>query len=262
MTAAPPADSGAATQNPAPDSTPQGLESVPLAKESFDYFAQVLPQPPVVCGLALKPLSIGRYRRMRRQDVAFVADEEKIGTAGDLLKGVLICSMTCAEYDEFVSSPSCGKEVVRWAQRVGLLPPRYLKWPIIGGWISRIVGEKITYQRSLRDAAYVIEQIALFKKYVHDSQLIPNYTQKSNNPSKHSLHWSNSIELHLRSEQGWTSAEIEESPLSKALTDYFGYAESHGMISILSDEDIRTAEANGRALEAIVAALENQNAAA
>lgn len=250
MTAAPPADGGAAIlESPAPDSTPQNVESAALLG-SFDYFRQVLPQPPTVCGLPIKPLSIGRYRRMRRLGVAFVADDPQFPTAGDLLKGVLVCSMTCADYDAFIASPDCGAEIKRWGQRIGLLPPRYLDWPIVGGWINRFVGEEITLRRAVRDANYVIEQIELFQKYIADAQVIPNYTQKENNPSRHSLHWSNTIELHLRCEQNWTSDEIEEAPLSKALTDYFGYAESHGLISILTDAEIEQAQDNSQKVEA------------
>ena len=252
MNAAQAAISGAAIlDNPAPEVTP----SKPA---SFDYFKQVLPAPPMVCGLPLKPLSIGRYRRMRRQDVAFVSETERQPTAGDLLKGVIICSMTGAEYDEFVASNDVDKQVKKWAQRAGFLPPRYLDWPILGWLINKFVGPEVTQMRAEREAAYIMEQVVLFQEYILAAQTIPNYTQKENSPNRHSLHWSNSIELHLRSEQNWTSEEIEESPLSKALVDYFGYAESHGLISILTDADYEQAAHNAKQIELAVAAFAKQ----
>lgn len=195
---------------------------------------------------------------MRRQGVAFVAEEVSEATAGDLLKGVLICSMTCADYDEFILSKDCAKEVRNWGERVGLLPPRYHRWPIVGGWIRKFVGEEIEQKRAERDLAYIYEQIKLFSKYIHDAQIIPNYTRKDNNPSRHTMHWSNSIELHLRSEQNWTTKEIDEAPLSKALADYFGYAESHGFVSIITDKDMEDADANAKALEKLLEAMKEK----
>ena len=106
------ANSGAAiVESPAPE-----IKSHP--KTGWDYFAQILPATPVVCGLQLKPLSIGRYRRMRRMNVAFVADNpqevENTSLVGDLLKGVLICSMSCSEFDEFISQKDSEKQIKKW----------------------------------------------------------------------------------------------------------------------------------------------------
>lgn len=249
MNAATTANSGAAI--------PESTAPLPSAPPGWE-FSHILPPLPVICGRRLLPLSIGRYRRMKRQNIAFVSDTYTTATAGDLLQAVLICSMTCAEYDAFITDPTCGPEIERWAKRIGLLPPRYLDWPIIGGWINRIVGEEVTQKRAERDAAYILNEIQRFQEYIVEAQRIPNYTRKENEPARQTLHWSNSIELHLRSEQNWTSHEIDETPLNKALTDYFGYAEAHGLISILTDEDLAMAEANGKALRA---AMEQMQAA-
>ena len=239
----------------------ENLASQPKSQPSgWDYFEQVLPTAPIICGRPLKPLSIGRYRRMKRQNVAFVADDaenvEKSALVGDLLKAVLICSMTCEDYDAFLEQPEAARQIKRWAQQQGFLPERYYDWPIVGKWFAKyVVGEKVKHLRDERAANYLLGQVDLFQDYIASAQRIPNYSTKQNNPSRHTLHWSNSIELHLRSEQGWATHEIDESPLSKALTDYFGFAESNGMISIHTDKDLETADANAKAVDALLAAL-------
>jgi hypothetical protein len=260
MNAAQAANSGAAfLETPAP-------ETQSHRSPRWDYFAQILPAAPVVCGLQLKPLSIGRYRRMRRLNIAFVADDaaEKPATelVGDLLKGVLVCSMTCAEFDQFIEQSDAEKEIRKWGQRQGLLRERYHDWPIIGKWfVKYIVTERIQQMRDERAANHLVEQVGIFRDYIADAQRIPNYTTKENSPQRNTIHWSNSIELHLRSEQNWTTQEINEEPLSKALADYFGYAESMGRIRINTDADIEQAEANSKALEAMLGELEKQKTA-
>lgn len=251
------ANSGAAiVESPAPE-----IKSHP--KTGWDYFAQILPATPVVCGLQLKPLSIGRYRRMRRMNVAFVADNpqevENTSLVGDLLKGVLICSMSCSEFDEFISQKDSEKQIKKWAQRQGFLRERYHDWPVVGKWfVKYVVTDQIQQVRDVRAANYLSEQVVKFQEYIEKAQIIPNYTSKHNSPQRHTIHWSNSIELHLRSEQNWSTQEIDEAPLSKALADYFGYAESNGHIRINTDSDIETADSNAVALEAMLAALEKQ----
>ena len=94
MNAAPTANSGAAI------SESSASEIRPL---HTDYFEQIFQIPPSVCGLQLKPLSIERYRLMRRFNTAFTADDERPATSGDLLIAVLICSMTVKEFVAFAS---------------------------------------------------------------------------------------------------------------------------------------------------------------
>lgn len=266
MNAAQAASSGAAfPENPAPEPTARaetipGAAPAPGASRGWDYFNQVLPAPPVVCGKALKPLSIGRYRRMRRQNIAFVSDETIEVPAhtlvGDLLKGVLICSLSCEDYDAFIQQADADKQILKWAQHEGFLRERYHDWPIVGQWFAKyIVTPEVAQMRDERAALYLLEQIEIFQEYIAAAQRIPNYSRKENSPARHTLHWSNSIELHLRSEQNWTEQEINEAPLSKALTDYFGYAESHGLIRINTDAEIEQAEANAKIVAGLLAML-------
>lgn len=204
-----------------------------------DYFAQILPAPPVICGLPLKPLSIGRYRRMKRQNVAFVS-EQPIQTpitalAGDLLQGVLICSMSCADYDAFLASPDFERVTKKWAQLQGFLPERYHGWGLLGRWFAKyIVGEKVTRLRNERAMAYLVEQIAAFQEYIVAGQKAPSYWDETSDERVSGSHWSQSVECVLREKQGWTREEIDEEPLTKALWDFFKSMEAAGMVRIMS----------------------------
>lgn len=239
MNAATTAISGAAIpENPAPQQ-----ESFPPSIGFSGYFEQVLPVPPRICGLDMKPLSIGRYRRMRRQNVRFVAEElheiKESELAGDLLKGALICSMRCADYDAFMCDPAAHAEIKRWAQRIGFLQPRYLDWPIVGGWINRIVGPEVTQMRAEREAVYIIEQVHAFQRYIAEGQVWPPWWDESPEGRASQSHWSHSIEGVLREKQGWSKEEVDEEPLTKALWDYCKTMENMGLGYILSEAEAK-----------------------
>ena len=227
--------SGAAIlENPAPENV------IPLGVP--DYFEQIMPTPPRICGLALKPLSIGRFRRMKRQNVRFVSEapleitETKL--VGDLLKAVLICSMTCAEYDALLDDPTAAREVKRWAQQVGFLPERYYDWGILGQWfVKYIVGEKVTQMRNERAAAYLLGEMRKFQDYIMAGQVAPGWMDETTEGRSSAVHWSHSIEGVLREKQGWSKEEIDEEPLTKALWDYFKSMESMGLGYILSEAE-------------------------
>lgn len=226
MTAAQTATGGAAIQNPAPE----------------DYFLRAIPEPVRVLGLALRPMSLGHYRLLKRFQVAFVSDETATANVSDLLTGVLICSMPVDEFIAFASSKSFTQEVRRWSKK--LFPAVWIcSLPFIGNWWRK------------RHGFNVLEKMAIFQKYIASAQRIPNYTCTQNSPGKNSGHWSHSIEICLRSELGWTAQEINEQPLSKALADYFRFAESNGMVILLQDADLAAADHNAeRIAEALKAA--------
>lgn len=203
----------------------------------MDYFEQIMPEMPVICGLALKPLSIGRYRRMRREKICFVADEPATATAGDLLKAVLICSMTCADYESFLAQPDFKKQLQSWASKAGFLPPRYVRWPIIGGWIVKLVGAEVAQERAEREAVHLLEQMRLFQAYIVAGSRAPAYWDETTDARSSAAHWSHSIESVLREKQGWTKQEVDEEPLTKALWDYFKSMESAGLVRLMTEAE-------------------------
>jgi hypothetical protein len=202
-----------------------------------DYFEQIIPEPPVCCGRTLKPLSIGRYRRMARFKVAFVGESESHASAGDLLMGVLICSMTCEQFDIAVAHPKFIARVKRWGRRQGFFPPGYFKWPFIGRFLSRIASEAIAEA----DAAHLQRQISIFQKYIVEGA--PDLSARFWNDPEHEgasgSHWSHNIESVMREFQNWTGLEIDEQPLSKALWDFYKHLENRGMGRFLTEDEIK-----------------------
>jgi len=173
-----------------------------------DYFSAAVPEPFRILGLALKPLSLGRYRLMNRFDVAFVAGKERVPTIPDLLLGVLICSMRCDEFEKFLQDDGFQKQVRRWGKKV---KPKHFN---------------------------VLEKIRLFRHYIEIHSVVPKYWEMDDSGDTSGAHWSHSMEVALRGELGWSKEEIDEAPLSKAIADYFKWCETRGSIRLMTEEDL------------------------
>jgi hypothetical protein len=250
---------------PPPEAKPaaQGQPEIkPLAFPNEDYFQAIIPEPPVVCGLPLKPLSVGRYRLMARFKVAFVADIPAMAGTRDLVYGVLICSMKCDEFAAFISGESCesksrqffrkyfpwltrtfcGKEPTlksrmrQWMRRYGFMPPRCFTWFLIGRLIERVFGGIVLQA----DAQYLEEQARIFQEYVTTGalDLSSRVMLEPTDAAASGAHWSQGIEATLREFQGWTKEEIDEEPLTKAVYDFYKHLEAQGACRFLTDEEV------------------------
>jgi hypothetical protein len=213
------------------------------ADKHEDYFAQIVPEPFRILGLRLLPLSLGRYRLLKRFGVAFVADGDARAEIGDLLLGVLICSMRCDEFVEWAGSPAFARDVRRWSRRI-LPSPWLCLIPFFGKWWIR--GHSFN----------AVEKIQLFQRYIEQGSVVPDYFDESGDPMRSGAHWSQAIEVTLRSELGWSAEEINEEPLTKALADYFKYAENQGLVRLMTPEDVAQGEANAAVFEKLFAAAD------
>lgn len=195
------------------------------ASPKADYFEQAIPQPYRILGLPLRPLSLGRYRLMKRFDVAFVADGEAKMEEYDLLMGLFICSMRCDEFIRIANEGRICAEVRKWSRRI-------MPHPWIGfiPWIAPRWRTKNDYN--------VLTAINLFKQYLAEAQVVPSYWDERPERGPSGSHWSQSMEVLLRSEVGWTTEEINEAPLSKAISDFFKLLESKGEIRIMTEDEI------------------------
>lgn len=209
---------------------------VPLHR---DYFERLLPACPIVCGRQLLPLSIGRYRLLHRFNVAFVADGEANPTAGDLLMGVLICSMRVEAFMAFAAAPEFKRALDWWARKFRFLPPRAFTWPLIGRLLEKAFGEAC----ALGDAARLCQEIESFAQYIREGGQPPRYWDETDTSRPSASHWSHSIEATLREFQGWTREEINEEPLNKALWDYFKHCENQGLVRLMSAEEAAEVDA-------------------
>lgn len=211
------------------------LEAQTAIASHADYFDSVFAVPPVVCGRELKPLSITRYRLMAWKKVAFVDEIERTATWGDLLMGVLICSMSVKDFLAFAAQPDFKAQIMKWGRREGFFEPRFWDWGMKSkaDWMLNRVWPEYYAQLNQRE---MMEQIQKFQDYIKLGSVHPPYMEKTDSSGLSAAHWSQSIEVILRGELGWSSDEIDETPLNKALADYFKYCENQGLVELLTPE--------------------------
>lgn len=200
MNAARTANSGAAIEpNPAPE------------PGDISEFSAAFPPIFTILGTQLLPLSLGRYRLMKWAGVAFVAEEEAEATVEDLFTGIAICAMPCSEFCGLIRSGKLQRTLERW-------------------------GKKLRKQIRRTPGFNIYEKIALFQKYILQGQKMPWIAlpvQSSSPPDYTHTHWSNSLEVVLRGQLGWSKEEIDEQPLTKAFVDYFKYLEGQGQVRLM-----------------------------
>jgi hypothetical protein len=213
--------------------------------DTAQEFTAAIPEPYQILGLKLLPLSLGRYRLLHRFKCAFVADGSASATMGDLLMGLAICSLRC---DEFLKSYETGEFFTflkRWAKRINSNPPWYLR-----GKYGRILSCTFLGRRWRKTHSFnFIEKMKLFERYITDAQKMPTYIPTQSSNHRNTAHWSTSVEIILRSELGWTVEEINEAPLSKAVSDYFKHLEQQGLVTIFTEQDLEEGRQNAAALE-------------
>jgi hypothetical protein len=188
------------------------------------YFQAAIPEPYRIFGLRLLPLSLGRYRLLARFGCGFVADGEAQATMEDLLLGILICSMPVKKFLEFIESQDAVPELERW-------------------------GELVHKQIAQEEYFSLYAKIGLFRAYIDEASRVPQYWEETPDDSASGANWAQSLEVVLRGQLNYTEAEIEEGPLSKALSDCFKLAESQGRIRIIADEELAGGDANAAALQ-------------
>lgn len=220
-------------------------------------FKAAIPEPYQILGLRLLPLSVGRYRLLNRFNCAFVSETDTTAQIGDLILGVLICSMRCDEFVAFYESKHFSKTISKWAQKIGATPPWFMrgKW---GKWVSLSFAGK-WWRRN--HSFNFVEKMQLFKNYINEAQAIPEYQPTDSGNRRSTAHWSTSVEIVLRSELNWSLEEINESPLTKALSDYFKHLEHQRLVTIFTPEDLDDGRKNAEALEAFEKQLRRQHGA-
>jgi hypothetical protein len=186
------------------------------------YLRAAIPEPVRIFGVQLLPLSLGRYRLLNRFGCAFVAEVLVDAAMADLFLGILVCSMRCREFLEWIDTPASIRELKKW-------------------------GKRIRKEIKADEHFNLFEKFALFKNYITEASQIPNYweEQQSSGPGS-GAHWSVAAEVVLRGELGYSADEIEEGSLRKALQDYFKWAENQGSIRLMTDEEVAQGEANAK----------------
>lgn len=186
------------------------------------YPNAALPQPVQILGLKLKPLSLGHVILMKRHDVAFVAESDAIAGIEDLLMGVLICSMTFDEWQKFEESDGFFNEIARWGRKVSL----------------QLCGKK-------GNGFNVIEKFGLFNDYVSTACKVPQmWIESGQQAARTDTPWYVAVKMCLTGQLNYSQSEAMNCPLQQAILEYCRYAESTGAIRLMTDEEVKQAEAN------------------
>jgi hypothetical protein len=219
-----------------------------------DLFSRDIPEPFQILGLKLLPLSIGRYRRMARHGVGFVSETKATADGADLLLGVLICSMKCREWDEIAASGDIAKIISDWMRQIKAAPPWYLRGKygkiLSALWLGRHWRKHHSFD--------FLQKVTLFQRYIEDAQKIPKFLRKNEGGGMSACHWTQNIEVTLMGELNWRHEDIEERPMSKALSDYFKHLENQGLITILTDADFNQIHNNDAAIAKAIAEFNKQ----
>lgn len=204
-------------------------------------FTAALPEPRIILGLKLLPLSLGRYRLLKRFDCPFIADEEREipvqDMIGELVFALVVCGLPCSEFNDLVVNGGLEGECRKF-----------------GKVMAKVISKTKNFS--------IYESMGEFKIFLEEAQSTPWHVVKTNSLESESVsHWSHSIEVTLRSRVGWTKEEIEEQPMQKALCDFFKFVESEGAVRLMSHEAhsmmMDTGEANGVALMDMMKGMNN-----
>jgi hypothetical protein len=198
---------------------------------THDYFSAAYPEPWQVLGVRLLPFSFGHYIKLHRLGCAFVGEDSKPATIGDLLLGIVVCSMRShqdPEQDPFWQwlhreVPDGWWPRLLWNLRRTKLTPAELE---ILHWGKRVgVFE-------LKDKAEI------FLEYIKTHSVVPPYVEEpSDSPPRESgAHWAQSVIAALVAKCGYSQLEAYNVPMPKAMQDFLKHAENEGGIRLLSPE--------------------------
>ena len=204
-------------------------------------FKAAFPEPHVVLGVRLLPLSLGRYRLLKRFNSPFVSEEDiapdSITIIQDLFFALLVCGLRCQELKSLIEHKKLERECQRW-----------------GKHLRKIIRREEHFN--------VFAKVKQFQKFIEQETAMPwKIVPRSGDSGGSVSHWSHSMEVTLRSKVGWTAHEIEEEPMSKAMVDFFKFLESEGAVALITHEAAeelsKSAESNAEAFARHFAAENN-----
>lgn len=216
---------------------------------SNTYSTAAYPDPWRVLGIQLKPFSLGHYLKLHRLNCAFVADESRTATLGDLLLGVAVCSMD--------SHPDASRDPFwQWLNRAepdGLLAAWWYRVRVrVAGWFKTklLTPAEMDIYRLGKHCGNIDfpAKVKLFSDYIGHHSKVPGYWQENTDSKKSGAHWSHAIVQVLVSKCGYTQQEAYSAPMCKAFADFFKYCEGEGGIRLMTQEEsdfIERSEAGG-----------------
>jgi hypothetical protein len=196
----------------------------------FETYAETcIPNRHTVLGLELKDLALGHYLLMRRYDCAYASDTETNVNLTDLILGVLICSMTFEEANEFFNLPPIKFWSVENLKTFGRA--WYLSRSLgTTGYEIRCWSDKYIKQVKRQKYYNILSEAKAFQRYLDEGNQMPIYfpVKESDKPSP--AHWS--IGLHNFLLTKYTKSEAMNLSLRRAFMEYCKWAEEQGSIEL------------------------------
>jgi hypothetical protein len=197
------------------------------------YFDSAFPEPWQILGVRLRPFSLGHYLKLRQFNSPFVSDDPAPAAVGDLLLGILVCSMS--------SNPdTSGDEFWEWWNR----PPTFNPIARLFRKTEMTPAEREIYKWGKKIKSFdVPEKITLFAEYVSRHSQVPSYWILKQNESSSGAHWAHGTIAGLCSQCGYSQSEAYNVPMGKALFDFLKACEDSGSIKLFTEEQSKGLEA-------------------
>lgn len=208
-----------------------------------DYFRSAYPEPWQLLGVSLRPFSLGHYLKLHRLGNAFVSDDVETATLGDLILGVVACSMRShpdPDKDEFWQwlnrkEPTTKAERIAWGWRKLLCRVLKKQMPTPAELDVHNWGRKI----GVFDVSAKAQQ---FADYIAKHSECPRFWEEQASDKKSGAHWAHAVIHALTSKCGYTQEEAYNVCAAKALADYFKHAENEGAIRLMTPQEIEFIE--------------------
>lgn len=182
------------------------------------YYSATVPEPRVILGVRLRPLSLGHVVLMNRVESAFVCGGPV--RYEDLAISVMICALTYEEGCKALEDSGLPNAMKKWAER--LTRTR---------WIDRALRRKPT------PIAFG-QKCDEFRDYLIKGSWHPNYKTNTDARSNDiNLPSEQVVRVLLMREMGFSEAELMNRSWSLCLTDAYTIRALDGQIGIMPDDD-------------------------
>ena len=227
----------------------------------IDFFDVLEPPAYNICGVVLRPLSLGHYLILNKLNNPFISEQVK--TDINLFEGtaylyifLIVCGQTFEQNNKMLSDVKVLKNTIKdfeyniikqmykqcWRNRI-LFPILY---PIISSDRYTLIIQNYPYIKRIADRILLPNkswniQLEMNKvsEYISTFIKMPIFEQKQNEATEPSgISWINNLFSLLRNEYGYSETEILNFPITRVFAEWTAFAEKNGMVHVLNDVEL------------------------
>jgi len=189
-------------------------------KEAPEYINSLLPAGYTICGVRLRPFSLGSYILLLKSLSPFVdCNNPRMPIYEDLLYAVYVCSHTYEEGAELEYNIDKAKE---WGK----------------AFSEELYKEIDRFQKETGEKWDIESEYVGFAEYIRYQLRYPYYTVLDNDGKSSGAHHIQNILLTATSHLGYTRQEALNGPIKALLYDYIWYAEKNGLVELFDEDQI------------------------